>query len=557
MDINLQELKDYYYNDDITSMKQFLDKLLSESASIELTDLDIFEILLKSTDYDVLSLLLQCIAELSKQEVNRKVLTSEIVITALINLSSNENLNLVYHCFRALGNISYDNDDARIIIGTKGVQSLIAKVNNITSVWVYSSNPKLLSIVCGCLFNILTSNDALQKAALNAGITSTIYVIFCKILEHFQDQEDCITYTLQVLSYACDHMIDQWLSEELCTLLVTIVQISENAEISVLCLEILRQQSDNDNLKLLLAKLGTCELVYDLVEKYGNQVDDEDSRAALKLACDLIVLILTGDDAMKYLYDNGNGKVYRQMMSWIDSQDSDLVSTGILAIGNFARNDMHCIYMVQSGLSKKLIDILATHNKKDVDTKIQHAVLSTLRHLSIPAQNKSKLIEENILEVLYGMINNDYYPVIFKLMGTFRMLVDGQESSARTLISKKEFIEKIIYWCYNSDHLGVRAEAPSHINSEYLAELLIAADIAKSIEFIIKKYHEKIAFETASNLIKLLSLLSNSTGIIEHFKNCKMNEALILLEKNKNIKELSSDISVLINSFDDKIKNEV
>lgn len=69
---------------------------------------------------------------------------------------------------------------------------------------------------------------------------------------------------------------------------------------------------------------------------------------------------------------------------------------------------------------------MATHNKKDVDTKIQHAVLSTLRHLSIPAQNKSKLIEENIVEVLYGMINNDYYPVIFKLMGTFRMLVDGQ-----------------------------------------------------------------------------------------------------------------------------------
>ncbi|KAK9745409.1 hypothetical protein QE152_g7005 [Popillia japonica] len=295
--------------------------------------------------------------------------------------------------------------------------------------------------------------------------------------------------------------------------------------------------------------------------------------------------------------------------------------------------------MVQSGLSKKLIDILATHNKKDVDTKIQHAVLSTLRHLSIPAQNKSKLIEENIVEVLYGMINNDYYPVIFKLMGTFRMLVDGQEASARALINKKEFIEKIIYWCYNSDHLGVRAEAPrllvwliknsrsseaypiilsvsdsmkclvdmisslhtvmqneaiiaitlissyyfcsndnkkmsttmsepdatsqlnnsnskSHINSEYLADLLIAADIAKNVEFIIKKYHEKIAFETASNLVKLLSLLSNSIGIIEHFKNCKINDALTLLEKNKKIKELSSDISVLKTSFDGESKNE-
>lgn len=294
MDINLQELKDYYINNDITSVKRSLEKILSDASSIELNDSDVFEIFLKSNDYEVLSLLLQCTAELSKQEGNRKLFTSKTVITALIKLSANENLYLVYHCFRSLGNISYDNDDARMIIGTEGVQSLISTVNNITSIWIYNDNPKLLSIVCGCLFNILTSNDTLQKVALNAGITNTIQLMLCKILEYFQDQEDCITYILQLLSYACDHMIDQWLSEELCSMLVTIVQISENAEISVLCLEILRQQSDNDNLKLLLAKLGTCELVYGLVEKYGNQVDDEDSRAALKLACDLIVLILTG-----------------------------------------------------------------------------------------------------------------------------------------------------------------------------------------------------------------------------------------------------------------------
>lgn len=67
-------------------------------------------------------------------------------------------------------------------------------------------------------------------------------------------------------------------------------------------------------------------------------------------------------------------------------------------------------------------------NKESVDTKIQHAILSTLRHLSIPVQNKSNLIEENIVEILYSMINIDYLPVIFKLMGTFRMLVDGQGS---------------------------------------------------------------------------------------------------------------------------------
>ncbi|KRT80317.1 Armadillo repeat containing protein, partial [Oryctes borbonicus] len=578
MDVLLQELENYYNSGDSTNVKESLEKIISESSVIELTASDAFELLLKSKSCDILLLSVQCIAELAKQEENRKILTKEEIITRLIEISVTEE-NQVYHSFRALGNITYENDNARNIIGATGVQTLISKVHEVANSWIHKHNPKLISVLCGCLLNILTCNDMLQKVALNNGIVHTIQIILNKTVEYFQDQEDCITYVLQLLSFVCDHMIDEWLSEDLCSVLVNIIQVSENAEISVLCLEILRQQSDNDDLKFSLAKLGTCELVYDLVEKYGNQVNDEDSRSALKLACDLIVLILTGDEAMKYLYDKSNGKVYHQMISWIDCQDLDLVSTGILAIGNFARNDVHCIHMVQSGLSKRLIDLLAMYNQKDVDMKIQHAILSTLRHLSIPVQNKSQLIEENIVEVLYSMINIGYYPVIFKLMGTFRMLVDGQESTARALISRKELIEKIVYWCYNSDHLGVRAEAPrllvwliknSHsaeaypmilsvpnsvkclvemitslhavmqneailalnlicscyfmandnerpystvteqvnnmklvntnvgVDSTYIAELLIAADIAKNIAFIINKYHEKMAFETGS-----------------------------------------------------------
>lgn len=58
---------------------------------------------------------------------------------------------------------------------------------------------------------------------------------------------------------------------------------------------------------------------------------------------------------MNLLYNNGESKVYENMILWLDSQDTDLLSTGILAIGNFARKDTHCIQMVKNGMSKKLI----------------------------------------------------------------------------------------------------------------------------------------------------------------------------------------------------------
>jgi len=48
--------------------------------------------------------------------------------------------------------------------------------------------------------------------------------------------------------------------------------------------------------KLLLAKAGVCELLVKLLEKHGPQCNDEETRSILKVACNLIVLILTGGE---------------------------------------------------------------------------------------------------------------------------------------------------------------------------------------------------------------------------------------------------------------------
>lgn len=61
------------------------------------------------------------------------------------------------------------------------------------------------------------------------------------------------------------------------------------------------------------------------------------------------------DECMEMLYDHGKGTVYKNMLSWLDSEDIDLVSTGTLAIGNFARNDSHCIQMVEMNTARKLL----------------------------------------------------------------------------------------------------------------------------------------------------------------------------------------------------------
>ena len=67
------------------------------------------------------------------------------------------------------------------------------------------------------------------------------------------------------------------------------------------------------------------------------------------------------------------------IQQWLDSSDEYLVTTSVLALGNFARTDNHCIKMVEDKVLLKLIDILKTSIQRepsDVNSRLQHALVS-------------------------------------------------------------------------------------------------------------------------------------------------------------------------------------
>lgn len=64
------------------------------------------------------------------------------------------------------------------------------------------------------------------------------------------------------------------------------------------------------------------------------------------------------DESMHYLY---NTPLLKYMEDWLDSYDIDLLTTGVLALGNFARTDSHCIEMVERNITTKLLGMLTTY----------------------------------------------------------------------------------------------------------------------------------------------------------------------------------------------------
>ena len=129
---------------------------------------------------------------------------------------------------------------------------------------------------------------------------------------------------------------------------------------------------------------------------------------------------------MNFLYDDGKGPVYKKLIEWLESIDEDLQITAVLAMGNVARTDIHCKRMVEQGIHQKLLKILERNGNKSGDIRCQHALLSALRNLVIPADNKSLILADGLIDVLYPMLEIPTYPVVFKLLGTLRIVIDGQ-----------------------------------------------------------------------------------------------------------------------------------
>ncbi|XP_031632499.1 rap1 GTPase-GDP dissociation stimulator 1 isoform X2 [Contarinia nasturtii] len=444
--------------------------------AINLTDT--FLVLLKRNDLDadVREQIDRTIAEITKIDGQRKRFTTNSIIENVLNRLATETKQntsteqtkqslsdtqfmIAIQCCRALGNICYNNEDARnIILKLNGAAVII----NLLDLKLDANNELEVTFAKfrgGLISNYLLGGEHLAKNAMELDILRKIENILDDCIERVDTNhsEEILLNTLQPLSLLTENVADLNFSHKLNGQLAKILTISKDPDVAEICLEMLNYQAENDDVKLQLAKDGVCETIYRLLETYKTLANTNEARALMKLACDLIVLILTGDESMHYLY---NTSLLKYMEDWLDnSYDIDLLTTGVLALGNFARTDSHCIEMVNRNITTKLLTILSKNNGIDNEMKLQHALLSALRNLVIPKENKSVIIKAGLVETILPMLKIHQAPVVYKLLGTLRMLIDGQPSLAHQLLENTTLIQQLIEWCQSSDCSSVTGES--------------------------------------------------------------------------------------------------
>lgn len=212
------------------------------NTDIELENATLPKSIIAFKNENITKLFVEISAEWCKSEHNRKIYTDKEIIDFLFTQLEQVDENLIVSSIRALGNICYENEDARKIVDKKGLATVISMLEADCN----RKNPSLTLKTAGFLVNLLNSNEELQKAAIKLNIIPICEKILNRYIKQYKENEMLFAFLLNVLNNVIDYIDDQntQFSESLCHVIIDIFKIGEAPEVCVSCLEILHGQSD-------------------------------------------------------------------------------------------------------------------------------------------------------------------------------------------------------------------------------------------------------------------------------------------------------------------------
>lgn len=232
---------------------------LAKYESINLTETFLNLMNRTDIDSDVREQIDRTVAEVTKIDGQRKRFTNDAILQILLNRLATETqqipngcvsktpltdtqLMTAIQCCRALGNICYNNEDARnIILKLNGDATII----NLLDLKLDASNELEVTFAKfrgGLISNYLLGGEHLVKKAMERNILQKIERILnnCIELGDIESNEEILLNTLQPLSVA-----DLNFSAKLNGQLANILTISKDPEVAEICLEMLNDQAEN------------------------------------------------------------------------------------------------------------------------------------------------------------------------------------------------------------------------------------------------------------------------------------------------------------------------
>lgn len=221
----------------------------------------------------------KCMAEITKNEKQRRQFTNTTIIQQLIDVLDTEphtktndlstkSLAYIIQSCRALGNICYNNDDANNILIQLNKDNVLIRLLDVTlnkneATAENDSEIKELNLLfnkvrCGLISNYLVGSEVIAKRAADLGIMQKFEQIIekCSKMSDDSENEDILLNTLAPLTILTENVTELSFSPSLNRNLVKILGVSKNPDIAEMCLDLLHEQAENG--KILIMSYGEC-----------------------------------------------------------------------------------------------------------------------------------------------------------------------------------------------------------------------------------------------------------------------------------------------------------
>lgn len=385
-----------------------------------------------------LDLIAQRIGDAARVESNRTPLGESGLLGFFCSVISTQGVRatLIVQCLRIIGNSSADNDENREKVVASGcLPSIVSLLND----------DSMLAFVIPVLFNISVDYEPAQKAIYQAGINPELVSLLsgprlgeaaalanyiCKLLGFVATQEPEANLVdpatpFVLLSLADDQPSPSGVEEFLAQASVALTYLSQEQF----------QQAFIKTPGSINLFFHTFSTACGGLEGDPDEDDDNDHGTQLKKVRAAFTATLADLSAQPQFASLCplDGPEVKTLQSWISSPHISLQSAACLALGNLARSDENCRYLVQQcAIHQPLIAILA--DTANVDASLLHSVLGFLKNLAIPAENKPVLGAASIpvLPRIWGL--DTQTQVQFDAVSLTRLLLVGCPENIQSII---------------------------------------------------------------------------------------------------------------------------
>uniref|UniRef100_A0A8B9SEG3 Rap1 GTPase-GDP dissociation stimulator 1 n=1 Tax=Apteryx owenii TaxID=8824 RepID=A0A8B9SEG3_APTOW len=356
----------------------------------------------------------QFLSFICAEEMKKPCIEADLILT-LIPLLESTDQEMLLHAGRAIGHICYGNR-----------KYLVERI--------------LLFLAVRHYFIRHYYERDLQEELVKVGVITSLV----RILTDYAESESLVHVDLLALCNLADlDTAKEALSKtKVAEQLVKQLRRAENHERLEIVFEVLQALAENDALKVQLVEAGVQEVLSEILLRLQGSSQAE-ATCIVKAASDLIVSLLLGDKSMLKISAKGCGVIHHNVGTWLASKHMQL------------QRQKNWLLLV--GVIHQLLSLLEKHVESG-DVSVQHAALSALRNLAIPVVNKVQMLEEGVEERIQALLRSEMPPVQFKLLGTLRMLADGQADAAKILGKDPMLLNRLVQWCNANDHAGVHGE---------------------------------------------------------------------------------------------------